>query len=189
MNIVASSVLWVQVCHHYPMRSFYDPAINKTFFSPNTPGLRNLQAKAELKSLLAALAAVRNNSSPPLFLKLSPDLSRQEKEDIADVLRDPKYRVDGLIISNTTLQRPTLRDGNKQESGGLSGAPLKDLATETVRDMYQLTNGMPIIGKVLDLPLIMCDHRRITYSQVVWRVFTIVHNQMCVKLVLICMYV
>lgn len=81
------------------------------------------------------------------MLKLSPDLSKHEKEDIADVLKDPKCQVDGLIISNTTLQRLDLNDANRNEGGGLSGLPLRDLATNTIKDMYKLTNGMPIIGR------------------------------------------
>lgn len=129
------------------------------FFSPNTPGLRNLQARGELTKLLSALIATRNNlpesSRRPLLLKLSPDLTCDEKQDIAEVLQNPLCRVDGLIISNTTIQRLLLKDKNKNEIGGLSGEPLRDMSTKAIRDMYKLTNGMTIIGKNLFLKVII----------------------------------
>ncbi|KJE95489.1 dihydroorotate oxidase [Capsaspora owczarzaki ATCC 30864] len=129
--------------------------------SPNTPGLRSLQGKQELGALIdrvlvardrlglpsQASAAVRGRV-PPLLVKIAPDLTPADKEDIASVLMDKK--VDGLIVSNTTISRPaTLKSPASltQETGGLSGAPLRQLATETVRDMYTLTQGrLPIIG-------------------------------------------
>ncbi|KAG5880015.1 hypothetical protein JTB14_037404 [Gonioctena quinquepunctata] len=119
--------------------------------SPNTPGLRKMQDKDNLRKLLRALVQTRNDlplsEKPHLLLKLAPDLSMQEKEDIADVLRKKECKVDGLIVSNTTIERPhSLHSDHKQETGGLSGTPLKNVSTEMIRDMRRLTNGMPIIG-------------------------------------------
>ncbi|XP_018577094.1 dihydroorotate dehydrogenase (quinone), mitochondrial [Anoplophora glabripennis] len=120
--------------------------------SPNTPGLRNMQHKEQLKKLLAVLIETRNNlplkEKPPLLLKLAPDLSYAEKKDIADVLNQKKCRVDGLIISNTTVERPDSLKSveTKNETGGLSGEPLKDMSTRMIADMSKLTGGLPIIG-------------------------------------------
>ena len=70
------------------------------------------------------------------------------KRDIAEVVQAEESRVDGLIVSNTTVSRPEqLLSCNKEETGGLSGQPVKEAATQTIRDMYQLTGGqVPIIG-------------------------------------------
>ncbi|VEN52024.1 unnamed protein product [Callosobruchus maculatus] len=121
--------------------------------SPNTPNLRDLQHKENLSKLLRALIEARDNlpisQKPPLLLKLAPDLSPQERRDIAAILKQKECRVDGLIVCNTTVSRPeTLKNvKNKNEIGGLSGPPLKDLSTEMIRDMSRLTDGIPIIGK------------------------------------------
>ncbi|KAI8759447.1 dihydroorotate dehydrogenase (quinone), mitochondrial isoform X3 [Biomphalaria glabrata] len=120
--------------------------------SPNTPGLRDMQRQEELSRLLEKVVEERNkltfNPKPPLLIKIAPDLSEEEKRDIADVITRPKSHVDGLIVSNTTVARPdSLVSKNKEEVGGLSGAPLKDKSLETIRDMYRLTNGqVPIVG-------------------------------------------
>lgn len=117
--------------------------------SPNTVGLRNLQNKKNLEELLCELNDVRNSMSikPPLLLKLAPDLTNDEKQDIADVIQQKKSKVDGLILTNTTVKRDNLIDLNKNESGGLSGAPLTDMSTALIADMYKKTNGnIPIIG-------------------------------------------
>ncbi|KAG5875262.1 hypothetical protein JTB14_033470 [Gonioctena quinquepunctata] len=91
--------------------------------SPNTPGLRKMQDKDNLRKLLRALVETRNDlpllEKPHLLLKLAPDLSMQEKEDIADVLRKKECRVDGLIVSNTTIGRPpSLHSYHREETGG-----------------------------------------------------------------------
>ena len=117
--------------------------------SPNTPGLRALQRRDDLKQLLRAVRTAVDAlpaPPPPLLLKIAPDLTAAEKADIAAVALGE--RVDGLIVSNTTISRPpTLAAAAKTEGGGLSGAPLRDLATETVRDMYALTRGkLTIVG-------------------------------------------
>lgn len=110
--------------------------------SPNTLGLRSLQAKEELDKILSGL----QKSAVPLLLKIAPDLDMQQKTDIAEVVLARK--IDGLIVSNTTVARPEkLAARLKSEKGGLSGALLKDIATQTIRDMYRLTGGrLPIIG-------------------------------------------
>ncbi|KAL1007162.1 hypothetical protein UPYG_G00082860 [Umbra pygmaea] len=118
--------------------------------SPNTPGLRDLQGKEELRKLLdkvlKARDALEGKSRPPVLVKIAPDLTAQDKQDIADVVTE--LGVDGLMVSNTTISRPvTLKDAQSKEIGGLSGQPLKNLSTDTVRDMYSLTKGkVPIVG-------------------------------------------
>ncbi|XP_056381863.1 dihydroorotate dehydrogenase (quinone), mitochondrial [Hyla sarda] len=118
--------------------------------SPNTPGLRDLQGKEELHQLLAKVVNARNGlpseHRPALLLKIAPDLSLRDKEDIATVVT--QLGIDGLIVTNTTISRPsTLKDPSCVETGGLSGAPLRDMSTETIREMYALTSGkVPIIG-------------------------------------------
>nr|CAG4641815.1 EOG090X08P9 [Eurycercus lamellatus] len=120
--------------------------------SPNTPGLRALQQKSELEDLIGHVVEARNKlelaKRPPLLLKVAPDLNDQEKEDIASVVLQERCRVDGIIVTNTTVSRPAnLRSRHKEEVGGLSGLPLKDMSTQCVRDFYRLTGGrIPIIG-------------------------------------------
>ncbi|KAK7113860.1 dihydroorotate dehydrogenase (quinone), mitochondrial-like isoform X2 [Littorina saxatilis] len=120
--------------------------------SPNTPGLRQLQGRQQLEELLDQVVAERNKlrveHKPPLLVKIAPDLSDEDKADIAAAVIREKGGVDGLIVTNTTVERPnSLQSKQREETGGLSGKPLKDLATNTVRDMYKLTNGkVPIIG-------------------------------------------
>ena len=123
--------------------------------SPNTAGLRNLQEQEHMKNLIQKAIAARNQlnkhknaSKPPILIKIAPDLTDQDKVDIAQVVMASDYRIDGLIISNTTVSRPqSLTSPSKIERGGLSGAPLKQISTQTISDMYKLTNGsIPIIG-------------------------------------------
>jgi len=125
--------------------------------SPNTPGLRDFQRSAQLEGLISSVVAARDElaskgntkKSPlPVLLKVAPDLKEEEKEDIARVIQKPKCKVDGLIVSNTTTSRPdSLTSACKSEPGGLSGAPLREMATKTVADFYRLTNGsVPIVG-------------------------------------------
>ncbi|KAG7191111.1 hypothetical protein KM043_007145 [Ampulex compressa] len=117
--------------------------------SPNTPGLRNLQSKKNLQDLLVKVNSARQTigSKQPLLLKLAPDLSETERQDIAEVVLDAKSKVDGLVLCNTTVTRPNLRNSLKEESGGLSGAPLTDMSTIIISDMYKRTQGsIPIIG-------------------------------------------
>ena len=103
--------------------------------SPNTPGLRALQDKGALDELLHAVMEVRGNK--PIFLKVAPDLERADIDDIAEVTL--ARGVDALIVSNTTISRPPLQSRFKDEAGGLSGAPLKALALERLRDFRNAT--------------------------------------------------
>jgi len=117
--------------------------------SPNTPGLRSLQNKKNLEELLIRVNAARESvgSKQPLLLKLAPDLLDSERQDIADVILKKNSKVDGLVLCNTTITRPNLTNSNKEESGGLSGAPLTDISTAMISDMYKRTHGrIPIIG-------------------------------------------
>jgi dihydroorotate dehydrogenase len=116
--------------------------------SPNTPGLRGLQNKAELEALLTALVATREKlpRPVPLLLKIAPDLDDQACADIAEVVL--AQGIDGLIVSNTTIARPaSLASVRATEAGGLSGKPLFEPSTEILRKMYKLTQGrIALIG-------------------------------------------
>ena len=113
--------------------------------SPNTPGLRGLQDKGALDELLSAVADERTVGGPPVFLKLAPDLDREGIDDITDVAI--ARGIDALIVSNTTISRPDLKSGFGGEAGGLSGAPLKNLALEKLRDFHSATGGeIPLIA-------------------------------------------
>ena len=113
--------------------------------SPNTPGLRNLQARAALDELLGRVAEVRRElgGGKPIFLKVAPDLSDAEIDDVcASVLA---HGVEAIIVGNTTLSRPdSLRSSLKTEAGGLSGAPLFQLSTEVLTRFHQRTRGTPV---------------------------------------------
>ncbi len=115
--------------------------------SPNTPGLRALQDRSELEALAAAVrdALATAGASPPLLLKIAPDLGEADLEDIAAVALE---RFDGLIVSNTTIARPKdLRGRHRAETGGLSGRPLFDPSTEMLAKIHRLTKGrLPLIG-------------------------------------------
>ena len=117
--------------------------------SPNTPGLRDLQRRSEVSVLIAAVLQARDalvGARPPVLLKIAPDLTRQEQEDIAEVALASS--IDGLIISKTTTARPAdLKSADAPEPGGLSGAPLFEPSTRLLAEMYRLTRGeLPLIG-------------------------------------------
>ena len=118
--------------------------------SPNTPGLRALQDPARLAEIVDAvsdaLAQACPDGAPPLLVKIAPDLTPRDCEDIARLaLEGP---VAGLIISNTTIERPeSLKSPSRGESGGLSGKPLFEPSTRLLSLMYGLTAGkLPLIG-------------------------------------------
>jgi len=116
--------------------------------SPNTPGLRALQAKAPLIELVEAVKAERNRlglaDPPPILVKVAPDLSEEERQAVAEVAID--HRLDGLIVSNTTISRPqSLRSAHRAETGGLSGRPLRDLALAALADFHRLTQGKLVL--------------------------------------------
>jgi len=121
--------------------------------SPNTPGLRRLQARTELEQLLSRLAQERrellsnlNSQKPiPLLVKLAPDLSSVELDDALGAILDSG--MDGVIATNTTLWREGFSSPLRRETGGLSGAPLFRLSLETVQRITQRTQGhLPILG-------------------------------------------
>lgn len=117
--------------------------------SPNTPGLRALQGREALDELLGAVMEARGDRetpiSVPIFLKVAPDLEPADIDDIARCVTD--HRVDALIVSNTTITRPPLRSRFADETGGLSGAPLHDLALARLRDFRTaLGPSVPLIG-------------------------------------------
>ncbi len=117
--------------------------------SPNTPGLRALQGRAALADLLDAVLTARDRAGgrrPPLLLKIAPDLTDEDKADIAEVALTAG--LDGLIATNTTIERPpSLADPRRGEAGGLSGRPLREMATRVLAEMYGLTGGrLPLIG-------------------------------------------
>ena len=116
--------------------------------SPNTPGLRDLQEPAALKELLTRVLETRESARirPPLLLKIAPDLTLLQLDAIVRVARDAK--IDGMIVSNTTISRPeTLRSPLAKETGGLSGAPLFALSTRRLAQVFLRVEGQfPLIG-------------------------------------------
>ena len=119
--------------------------------SPNTPGLRDLQRADALDDLLARVLAARDEQAErfgrkPVLLKIAPDLTLAELDEIVKCARSRK--IDGLIVSNTTISRPaTLRDPSANEQGGLSGRPLFALSTQMLAAAYLRTeNQFPLIG-------------------------------------------
>jgi dihydroorotate dehydrogenase len=135
------------------MRSFYAYAdyLVVNVSSPNTIGLRRLQARRHLQDLLSALVAERANirsatgRQVPMLVKLAPDLTDAELEEAVGGIAEAG--LDGVVATNTTLERTDLKSGRQHGAGGLSGAPLRGRSTQMVRRVYQLTGGqMPIIG-------------------------------------------
>jgi dihydroorotate dehydrogenase len=113
--------------------------------SPNTPGLRNLQAAGELVELLAAVQEARSDQAVPVFLKVAPDLESGDHERIVRAALD--HGIDALIVANTTISRPALKSRFAGEAGGLSGAPLNRLALEQLRAFRSASgNAIPLIA-------------------------------------------
>jgi dihydroorotate dehydrogenase len=114
--------------------------------SPNTPGLRGLQAAAPLRALLDRLAEARSMAPArrPLLLKLAPDLGAEERAVLAEIALGAE--IDGLVLGNTTLARPPeLRGKHRAEAGGLSGRPLFAPSTEVLADFARLTKGRLVL--------------------------------------------
>jgi dihydroorotate dehydrogenase len=112
--------------------------------SPNTPGLRALQDKGALAELLARAMAARAGATP-VFLKVAPDLEPADIDDIVEV--SMANGIAALIVSNTTITRPPLASRHAGEAGGLSGAPLRDLAQQRLVDFRKASGGaIPLIG-------------------------------------------
>ena len=113
--------------------------------SPNTPGLRDLQSEGELATLLSAIAGERRAGDPPVFLKVAPDLAEGDHERIVRAALD--HRIAGLIVANTTVSRPALGSRHAEETGGLSGAPLKALALAQLKRFRAIAGAeLPLIG-------------------------------------------
>jgi dihydroorotate dehydrogenase len=116
--------------------------------SPNTPGLRGLQAREELTGLIGMLKelSAKQPRRLPLLVKIAPDLDARAVEEIAEVALETQ--LDGLIVSNTTIgSRDGLKSRHRNETGGLSGAPLFAPSTALLRQMYRLTDGkLTLIG-------------------------------------------
>jgi dihydroorotate dehydrogenase len=118
--------------------------------SPNTPGLRDLQRRSEVTALIERIRDARDAAvpanPPPLVVKIAPDLSQEERADLAAVALET--RLDGLIVSNTTVARPPeLRSEHAHEPGGLSGRPLFAPSTELLAEIYRMTEDrVPLIG-------------------------------------------
>jgi dihydroorotate dehydrogenase len=131
-----------------PVASYFTVNVS----SPNTPGLRNLQQASALDDLLAKVIDARervreNAGDSPVLLKIAPDLTLGELDDVVHIARS--RRVDGMIVANTTLARPSsLREQNRaKEQGGLSGRPLFRLSTRMVAETYVRVEGaFPLIG-------------------------------------------
>jgi dihydroorotate dehydrogenase len=131
-----------------PVASYFTVNVS----SPNTPGLRNLQQAAALDDLLAKVIDARervrqNAGDSPVLLKIAPDLSLTELDDVVHIARS--RRVDGMIVANTTVARPsTLREQSRaKEQGGLSGRPLFRLSTRMVAEAYVRAEGaFPLVG-------------------------------------------
>ena len=116
--------------------------------SPNTPGLRDLHSKSSLQNLLSEIAHFRkkNNIKKFLLLKISPDINVSEISNIIELIK--KFNLNGIIISNTTdKNRENLLGKNKDETGGLSGSPLKEISNKLIKKFYtEIKADFPIIG-------------------------------------------
>ncbi|MBN8950106.1 MULTISPECIES: quinone-dependent dihydroorotate dehydrogenase [unclassified Rhizobium] len=136
------------------IRRFYSVAryFTANISSPNTPGLRDLQARESLSALLSAVLAARDEEAAkagkriPVFLKIAPDLTEEGMDDIA--AEALSHALDGLIVSNTTLSRDGLKDQRQaKESGGLSGKPVFEKSTAVLAKMRRRVGAaLPIIG-------------------------------------------
>lgn len=119
--------------------------------SPNTPGLRELQEKESLRKILMHLEMINNGKaqSKPILLKIAPDLSREQIDDVVDLALE--IQLDGLVVANTTVERNNLSTPatalNSIGAGGLSGLPLKQRSTELVKYIFEKSGGeIPIIA-------------------------------------------
>jgi len=135
------------------MRSFYTLAdyLAVNVSSPNTIGLRRLQARDLLEKLLVSLMKEKHalysttDRDVPILIKLAPDLSDEELGDAIEVISSAG--LDGVIATNTTISRDGLKSSKQSEAGGLSGLPLRHRAAEIVAKIYHLTDGnLPIVG-------------------------------------------
>ena len=126
----------------------YADYITINISSPNTEGLRNFHEENSLIKLLEGLNKIKKKKKidKSLVVKLSPDINEKDISIIVEIIN--KYKIDGIIISNTTdKNRKNLLDHNKNEAGGLSGQPIKDISTNLIKKFYKETNKkIKIIG-------------------------------------------
>ncbi|MGB4864671.1 MAG: quinone-dependent dihydroorotate dehydrogenase [Hyphomicrobium sp.] len=141
----ADYVKGIETFHH--LASYFTVNIS----SPNTPGLRDLQAPAALDELLGRVMAARTSiearGAPrrPVIVKIAPDIAEDDIAAIVDRLM--AHAVDGIAVSNTTLSRAGLTDGRASETGGLSGRPAFNCSTAMLARIYRATGGqIPLIG-------------------------------------------
>ena len=152
INIGANKDSEDRIADYADMARFMTPyasylAVNVS--SPNTPGLRALQDEGALSALIDGVIAARaetpGDAVPPIFLKVAPDLEPQDIDAISRIAIDKK--LGALIVSNTTISRPELTSRHAGETGGLSGAPLRELALQRIRDFRKATGGdLPLVG-------------------------------------------
>jgi len=118
--------------------------------SPNTPGLRELQEKESLRKILQHLQMINNGKAKPILLKIAPDLSQKELDEVIDLVMEIK--LDGVVATNTTVSRDLLSEKSKHRcqkigAGGLSGLPLKHRSTEIIKYISAKTGGnIPVIA-------------------------------------------
>jgi len=157
INIGKNAVTDIKDAHYdyvSALQRVYNHAdyITVNISSPNTKSLRELQSESYLDMLLRQIKETQTKCEKvhkkyvPIALKVAPDLEKSEIEVIADLLIEHEF--DGLIATNTTVARPEhLTSQHKAETGGLSGAPVKDMSTECIRQFYRLLRGkVPIVG-------------------------------------------
>lgn len=113
--------------------------------SPNTPNLRELQGKEPLMELLSTLKELNNTKEVqrPILLKIAPDLNNEQLDDIVEIVT--KTKIDGIVATNTTISREGLHSKNRNETGGLSGKPVRERSTEVIKYLRSKTK-LPIIG-------------------------------------------
>ena len=130
----------------------YAAYVTVNISSPNTKNLRQLQQASEIDALLSALKMAQSQLADkhgryvPLVLKIAPDLDDEQIDTIASALL--RHRIDGVIATNTTITRDAVQGlTHANETGGLSGAPVRDLSTRVIRSLHQVLQGeIPIIG-------------------------------------------
>ncbi len=126
----------------------YSDYVTINISSPNTEGLRDFHEENSMTKLLEGLNKIKKNKNidKPLVIKLSPDIDEKEISDIVEITN--KYKIEGIIISNTTVKnREKLLDTKKNEEGGLSGLPIKDISTSLIKKFYkELNKKIMIIG-------------------------------------------
>jgi dihydroorotate dehydrogenase len=149
INIGANKDSVDRVADYAKMASIMTPYadyLTLNISSPNTPGLRDLQGEGRLAALIDAVLDSRDAANVPVFLKVAPDLTTTEIDDICRVVMD--RRIDALMIGNTTVSRPSgLKSADATEIGGLSGRPLTALARQKLKDFRSASGGaLPLIS-------------------------------------------